>query len=354
MVVPCFNHGRFVADAVRSALRQEGADIRVVVVDDGSTDGTTPEACDACRLVTPDAHERVTVIHQENRGLSAARNAGARVVSQRDLGDYLVFLDADDYIEPTFVSRLHAELCTGAEGAGEVGEAGSGRVSHAYCQERLVDRAFGVWAVPEWDPVLLLITNLHPVTALVKRSCFEASGGFDESMREGYEDWEFWIRLSSLGYRGVRVREPLFNWRRHSPVTMVIEAVARHEQLVGKIMAKHAAVYQRHALELVRRSNALLRRADANWLDENLDAIVVRDLRQANVSLWQELERARSQTAAAEARAEQAEAAERQLRASYEEKPVIRVSRRVHRWLDSLPGPLSRAVKGTVRRAAGR
>src|ERR1043166_4888945 len=96
VVVPCFNCGRFVRAAVRSALRQEQADARVVVVDDGSTDGRSPADCDAC------AGERVRVVHQANAGLPAARNAGARGATS----EFLAFLDADDYLEPWFVHEL--------------------------------------------------------------------------------------------------------------------------------------------------------------------------------------------------------------------------------------------------------
>jgi glycosyltransferase involved in cell wall biosynthesis len=345
VVIPCFNHGQFVADAVRSALAQTDADTRVVVVNDGSTDETTATQCNACALLTPDARDRVTVVHQENRGLPAARNAGARVATEAGWSEYLVFLDADDFIEPTFVSRLAAEV--------DANQDGPRTVSHAYCQERLVDKAFGTWTVPEWDPVLLLITNLHPVTALVRRECFEAAGGFDETMRQGYEDWEFWIRLSGKGWRGVRVREPLFNWRRHADVTMVIEAVSRHEQLLGSITHKHADLYTKHAMELVKRSNVLLRKADANWIDENHEAIVVRDLRAANIQLWQDICKARQQAAALEQKLKRAETLAAQIRDGYEAKPAVKVSKKLHRWLDSLPGPLGRAVKGTMKRTVG-
>jgi len=85
IVIPCYNHGAFVGEAVASALAQEGARTSVVVVDDGSDDGSTPEACDACR------GERVEVIHQANLGLPAARNRGAAQAKT----EFLVFLDAD-------------------------------------------------------------------------------------------------------------------------------------------------------------------------------------------------------------------------------------------------------------------
>ncbi len=81
--------------------------------------------------------------------------------------------------------------------------------------------------------MLLLVTNLHPVTALIKRDHFERAGGFDESFKRGYEDWDLWLRFSERGWRGVRVREPLFNWRRHSENTLVMQATMRHAELLG-------------------------------------------------------------------------------------------------------------------------
>jgi glycosyltransferase involved in cell wall biosynthesis len=252
VVIPCFNHGAFVREAVDSALRQRGADVRVVVVNDGSDDGTTRAACDAC------ATERVRVIHQENRGLPAARNVGAAGAT----GEYLVFLDADDWIEPEFVERLHAKLA----GAGE-------DASHAYCRERLVGLGQGEWKVPEWDPLLMMITNLHPVTTLVKRRCFEAVSGFDESMRGGYEDWDLWLRFVERGWRGVRVPETLFVWRRHSPATMVMGTVKNHEALYRGLMERHAGLFARHKAELLARSNTMLCQFEMNWFDEELRPI---------------------------------------------------------------------------------
>jgi glycosyltransferase involved in cell wall biosynthesis len=259
VVIPCFNHGAFVRAAVDSALGQVGAEVRVVIVEDGSTDGTTPAACDAC------VGERVRVIHQENLGLPAARNRGAAGAESQ----FLVFLDADDWIEPEFVRKLAMAMA----------DAGP-EVSHAFCQEKLVDKGTGVWKVPEWDPVLLLLTNIHPVTTLLKRERFEAVGGFDETMRGGYEDWEFWLRVLERGWRGVRVREPLFVWRRHSHSTMVMNIIRNHAALFAAIRSKHQALYREHAEELIVRSNGLMRRCEMNWLDEQGEPIKLRAMKQ--------------------------------------------------------------------------
>lgn len=322
VVIPCFNHGQFVAHAVDSALRQLGAAVQVVVVNDGSTDDTTARACDAAAT-----DPRVHVIHQENAGLPAARNTGAKLASKYG-SEFLVFLDADDWIEPSFVQELAKAIR--ADTAAEV--------SHAYCQERLVEMGRGIWQVPAWDPKLLLVTNLHPVTALVRRKHFEAVGGFDETLRSGYEDWDLWLRFSACGWRGVRVREPLFVWRRHSHNTMVMNAVQRHGELMTALIDRHRGLYAENARAIIELSNLLLRRADANWLDENGEAIYVRDLRARNCELFDQLQASEQRCAALQKQIEHLES-----------KPSLRLARKAHAIVDSLPGPLAWPVRAVLR-----
>ena len=343
-VIPCFNHGAFVADAVASALAQHDADTRAVVVNDGSDDGATPAACDA--LLERFGDDRLRVVHQPNRGLPAARNAGARDATT----DYLVFLDADDWVEPTFARSLADAL--DAERA-----AGRDDTGHAYCQERLVGLGDGTWRVPEWDPLLLLITNLHPVTCLVRRDRFEAVGGFDETMVGGYEDWELWVRMSARGWRGVRVPEPLFVWRRHSNSTMIFDAVARHDELYAKIVERNRAHYERHMEAIAARCNSMLRRFDCNWLDESGLPIPLMHLREAAAALGP------AQAAAADAHARvsaleaEADALRDELRqasesiARLESMATARASRAMHRSIDAMPGPIADGVRRILRTA---
>lgn len=379
-VIPCFNHGRFVAEAVQSCLNQVGADVKVILVDDGSDDGSTPAACDAALALDP---ARVVVIHQPNLGLSAARNRGAAEARKRGIdwaGAYLSFLDADDFIDPAFVAKLHAAIrhadpLPTNNGAPSPAPA-YGDVSHAYCQERLIGLADMTWAVPDWDPMLMMVTNLHPVTTLVRRDCFEAVGGFDESMRGGYEDWDLWLKFIERGWRGVRVREPLFTWRRHSPATMIVEAGRHHARLFAHLVHNHPHLYQRHADELHILANTLLRRGEGNWLDESGEAIVQRDTRRhvewlareraalesrvnelsetlrreralaENTAI--ELERARHREQSLMGDIDAAHAEHARLQHAYETKPIVRLSKLVYRVLDRAPAPLKKAVRGTV------
>lgn len=333
VVIPCYNHGRFVREAVDSALRQQDAQIDVVVIDDGSDDGLTPQACDAC------ASDRVRVIHQPNAGLPEARNVGVRATD----APLIAFLDADDWLEPWFVKDLAEAI------EREGGVDGGQDVSHAYGQQRLAELGHGTWRVPDWDPLLMMITNIHPPCTLVRRSAWEAVGGFDPTMRDGYEDWDFWLRLIERGYRGVRVRHPVYVWRRHSPQTMIDHAVAMHEELVRRITAAHKDLYARHATELIVRMSVMLRDANANWIDENHEPIVIRDMKRL-------IERQQKDSAAMLDQVRQLQgdlATTRQtldqtVRA-YESKPSVRLSRRIHGAIEKLPGPLAGAGRTLAR-----
>jgi glycosyltransferase involved in cell wall biosynthesis len=300
-IIPCYNHGRFVADAVRSALGQEGVQTEAVVVNDGSTDRETARACD--RL----AGQQVTVIHQANRGLPAARNAGAAQAR----ASLLVFLDADDWVEPSFCRTLMARLAEARA------EPGGDSVSHAYCQERLVELGEGVWRVPEWDQALLLITNLHPVTALVRRDRFEAVGGFDETMRSGYEDWDLWLKFAERGWRGVRVSEPLFVWRRHSHQTMVMQVIHDHEALYRRLRENHRELYDRCAEDIAVRMNVMLRQFDCNWIDETGFPIPLQ-------YLWR-------------------------VRDEYDSMVAVRWHHALHRRLRRLPAPVRAPLRGLMK-----
>src|ERR1051326_7578087 len=159
IVIPCFNYGRFVRAAVDSALAQEQADVRMVIVDDRSDDGASPADCDAAAAAAPD---RIRVIHQKNAGLPAARNRGAAEEFGKG-SEFLAFLDSDDWLEPSFVKDL-ADAIRAEETSGRGKD-----VSHAYGQQRMGELGGErVWRVPDWDPILLMITNLHPPTALIR------------------------------------------------------------------------------------------------------------------------------------------------------------------------------------------
>ncbi|UKJ78111.1 glycosyltransferase [Azospirillum brasilense] len=221
VVIPCYNYGAYVADAVRSVLDQTYPRVDVVVVDDGSTDPDTRAAVDAL------AGPRVRVHRQVNQGLSTARNNGAALSD----ADYLMFLDADDRLAPVAVAALLAEL-----------EANPDR-AFAYCHQRFFGDTELVWAPQPYNAYDLLWANHPSVCALVRGDWFRRSPGYRPQMLFGYEDWEFWLALSAMEGYGLCVPVPAFEHRRHG-VTMTHEAHRRQRFLAGRIRHLNAPLYR--------------------------------------------------------------------------------------------------------------
>ncbi len=189
IITPAFDVASFIGDAVASARAQDHPDWEMVVVDDGSRDGT---ALAAERAAEGDG--RIRVLRQENAGVSAARMAALGAAR----GEALLFLDADDWLAPDALSRLAAAL-----GRAPAAVAAYGAFAAVAEAARPGDAPLRLKAgpFPEGDILeRLLIENLlaNGGHLLARREAFERAGGFDAGIRYG-EDWECWIRLALLG-----------------------------------------------------------------------------------------------------------------------------------------------------------
>ena len=207
IVVITYNYERFVGEAIDSALSQTYPNIEVLVVDDGSTDGTT-------ELVKNRFGDVVSYIYRENGGLSAARNTGI----ERAHGDYLCFLDSDDIILPHFVQG-HVEyleknndvdiLCANSEYFGQL----KGIVRPQIFGKG--DRYFTYLDLITEN----LVAGVH--TVMMRKDVFTACGLFDEKISHS-EDHEFWLRCARkviIGYRDIVVARYRIHGKNHSMLT---------------------------------------------------------------------------------------------------------------------------------------
>jgi glycosyltransferase involved in cell wall biosynthesis len=230
VVVTNYNYGRFLEEAVQSAVGQAGGPPCVIVIDDGSTESQT----DAVLARLPPA---VKVVRQANVGLPSARNAGLRQAST----PYLIVLDADDRLRPDALDALRGPLDADPTLGFTYG----------------ITHFFGEWegemTMPPYDPFKLLYRHMIGSTCLFRREIFDATGGFDPTFR-GYEDWEFWLHALELGWRGHRVDAITFDYRRHG-VTMLVGARQEYRHWYRRLRTRHAALYARHG-ELARESGA--------------------------------------------------------------------------------------------------
>lgn len=191
IVIPCYNSGAHLEEAVTSALAQTWPDVEVVIVDDGSTDPAT------IHLLQTACWPRTRISHQANAGPSAARN---RAIYEAR-GDYILPLDADDTIEPEYVAKAVAVLDTRPE------------VGVVYCKARKFGAETGVWMLPDYSLRELVIDNVIFVTAMYRKSDWMSIGGYNESLRHGVEDYEFWVKMVHQGCEVVQLDEQLFNYR---------------------------------------------------------------------------------------------------------------------------------------------
>jgi glycosyltransferase involved in cell wall biosynthesis len=211
VVVTCFNYGRYVGEAVQSAL-DEGA--RVVVVDDGSTEPL------------PELPSGVELIRQENQGVARARNTGLTRVQT----PYVLVLDADDRLAPGALAALREQL----EADPKLGFA-YGRMSF-----------FGDWdgelRFPPYDPYALLYRHTIGLSALARREVFADTGGFDPEF-EQFEDWEHWVNALEKGWEGRQIDTVTVEYRRHAGSKHARDRPG-YRQTFRQLRKKHAKLYR--------------------------------------------------------------------------------------------------------------
>lgn len=229
VVVTAFDQGRTVAEAVASALSQTHDLSEVVVVDDGSSDPESLAVLDDLSSLgsTP---QTVRVLHQPNRGVSAARNAGIAALTT----EIVAVLDGDDLWEPTFVATTLAALVADRE------------VVAASSWLAMFGVAQGTVA-PTGGPVeAFLPRNAAPASALFRHVDWATAGGYDEEMRDGFEDWDFFLRLLRRERGRVAVvPEPLLRYRTHPASANVRSMDARLERY-AQLVANHRATFATH------------------------------------------------------------------------------------------------------------
>lgn len=197
IVIPCYNYAHYLPQALDSALAQTYENKEIIVVDDASTDDT--------EKLMKEKYPGVKYIrHSFNKGLSATRNTGI----EASTGDWIMSLDSDDWIDKDLL-KLSIDFGI-AKNADIVGvyqqEFGERREVHHFH--------------PNPNHEDFLNGNKINCSSLFKRAVYDAlkakdGHGYDEKLRKGYEDWQFWLRATKLGFTVVTIPLPLFHYRIH-------------------------------------------------------------------------------------------------------------------------------------------
>jgi glycosyltransferase involved in cell wall biosynthesis len=222
IVIVCHNYGRYLAEAIESALAQTYQNREVVVVDDGSTDDSRDVA---------HRYPALRVVSNPHQGVERACNEVIPTVA----GEYFVLLDADDALAPTYVDELLAALRRNPDAA------------YAYCRPLLFGARTGpMRCLPFSAYFLVRRTNFVNKAALTRKADFVALGGYSEDLADhAFEDWDFFLRMLGAGKRGTYVRSPLLRWRRHSEGSRNPEADEAVARSAGFIRARHQELSDR-------------------------------------------------------------------------------------------------------------
>ena len=235
VVIPCYNQGRFLNEAVDSVLQQTYNDIEIIVVNDGSTDEYT------IRMLNDYDREKTTVVSTANQGLAAARNNGI----VKSSGEYILPLDADDKIGSGYVEKA-VEALDAYQDAGIV-----------YCGAMSFGAVEGKWGLPDYSLKEMIRDNIIFCTALFRRSDWELVGGYDPAMKYGWEDYDFWLSLIERGREVIQLDDIFFYYR------VAQDSMVRSKEKWQKVeMFKR--IYQKHS--------ALIGENIEIWLDDLVES----------------------------------------------------------------------------------
>jgi glycosyltransferase involved in cell wall biosynthesis len=221
LVVPCYNGGRFIPQLLESLARQTFRDFEIIIVDDGSTEVATKATLDAL-------DPSIRLIRQPNKGLSAARNAGIAAAS----ADLVMPLDCDDMLKPPFLAEAVPLM-----------RAAPADVAVVLCHKHLAGAASGLLE-RHFNRFDLLFANPIPSGVLLRKAAWQSIGGYDETMRDGYEDWEFYLRLMLRGYRGITIPKPYLVYHVSTGGMLFNQSSGKHAAIWRGMRRKHAAAYR--------------------------------------------------------------------------------------------------------------
>jgi glycosyltransferase involved in cell wall biosynthesis len=217
VIIPCYNSGKFISETVTSVVKQTYPNVEIIIVDDGSTDP------DTLKYLSTLQAPNISVYLKEHEGVSIARNYGI----EKSTGDFILPLDADDLISEDYLELAIAAFKQ------------LPKVKLVSCSTSFFGYIDGSLAVVEYSLEKLLARNLFVVSSLFKRSDYMQTKGFNPNMKDGFEDWDFWISLLGTGGEVYQIEKTCFFYRIHKN--------SRNNQLnEEKFSALRMMIYENH------------------------------------------------------------------------------------------------------------
>ena len=217
IIIPAYNCEDYIAETLDSVLAQTYQDWECIVVNDGSTDNTLSIVK---KYASTD--NRIKSLSQENQGPSVARNNAIAHSS----GEYILPLDADDLIEPTYIEEAVSVFVSIPE------------TKLVYCRADYFGTRKGEWILPQYDYNDLIWENSIFCTAMFRRTDYENTDGYNPNMIYGLEDWDFWLKLLRPEDKVIQINSILFHYR--------IKTDSRNATLSNQLKEMYNQIYHNH------------------------------------------------------------------------------------------------------------
>jgi len=227
IIIPCYNDGEYILDALESALLQSYPSVEVIIVDDASHDSIT------ISVLNKISHPRVKIYrNDENLHLSATRNRGISLSK----GKYILPLDADDKIDKYYIQKT-VEIMENDSSIGVV-----------YCKANLFGLKSGLWYFPDFSIDDMLIDNIVFATALFRKDDWIKVGGYSEDLKAGLEDYDFWLSILETGKEIYQIQEVLFYYRikEKSMTNDMISDLPTKKKTFQYIYSNHYGLYEKY------------------------------------------------------------------------------------------------------------
>lgn len=222
IIVPCYKQAEFLSETLDSVLTQTYRNWECVIVNDGSPDDTEKVAKD---FIANDS--RFKYVWKENGGPSSARNTGISISE----GEFILPLDADDLIAPTYVEKAVDFFSRFPE------------TKLVYCKADLFGEEKGYWDLEEYEYEKFIWYNCIFCTAMFRRADYDLTNGYNVNMTHGIEDWDFWLTLLKKGDSVHRIDEVLFHYRiKEESRTIELKNKYFHDAMI-QICKNHPDIY---------------------------------------------------------------------------------------------------------------
>ncbi|MBP3821315.1 glycosyltransferase family 2 protein [bacterium] len=222
IIIPCYNKGKYVKDAIESALHQTYQNIEIVCVNDASTDDSGEILKEFSKK-----YEIKLIENENNMGVVYSRNCAIEASS----GDYILPLDADDTIEPSYVEKA-AEILNSRPDIGVV-----------YCQYRYFGKSNRKIILPNVTKEYLLYSSCISSCSMFRRTDFLSIGGYKGFMKNGCEDWELWLNFYENEFKFYLINEYLLNYRKIKDKTRTNTADNDIVHIKQNLLKEHLNLY---------------------------------------------------------------------------------------------------------------